>query len=162
VIVMKDLQMSSARMGIGGEGKTAPPDPLTPGYDEAFDPAEAGKNGPFRETADESLPEDEEEADEYEKKFRYYIAMLKHENPGRRWKAAESLALLGDPRAVGPLIDALSDEDWRVRQKTAWALGYLGDPVAIPALRRAYRDDLEGVQEMITEAITMITMKMQE
>ena len=63
---------------------------------------------------------------------------------------------------VDPLIQALSDEDWRVRQKVAWALGYLGDPKAIPALRRAYRDDLEGVQEMITEAIAMITTRAAE
>jgi hypothetical protein len=154
--------MSPARTGTGDEGQTASPDPGTPGHDEAFEPAEAGKNGPLRETAGGPLPDDDEETDEYEIKFRYYIAMLEHENPGRRWKAAESLARLDDPRAVGPLIKALSDEDWRVRQKTAWALGYLGDPVAIPALRRTYRDDLEGVREMITEAITTITMKMQE
>lgn len=30
------------------------------------------------------------------------------------------------------------------------------------ALRRAYRDDLRGVREMITEAITMITMRVQD
>jgi hypothetical protein len=157
---MKDLQISLASMGIEDEGKTASPDQPTPGHDG--EPAEAEKNGPFHETAGGPLPSDNEETDEYEKKYRYYIAMLEHENPGRRWKAAESLARMGDTRAVGPLIKALSDEDWRVRQKTAWALGYLGDPAAIPALRRAYRDDLEGVREMITEAITMITMKMQE
>lgn len=161
-MVMKDLQVFPARMGIEDDGKTAPPDPQTPGHDEVFEPAEAEKDGPSLDTKGEPFPEDEGETDEYEKKFRYYIAMLEDENPGRRWKAAESLARMGDPRAVGPLIKALSDEDWRVRQKTAWALGFLGDPAAIPALRRAYRDDLEGVQEMITEAITMITMKMQE
>jgi hypothetical protein len=161
-MVMKDLQMSPARMGIGYDGKTSPPDPRTPGHDEAYEPPKEGKNGPLHETAGGPLSDDDEETDEYEKMFRFYIAMLEHENPGRRWKAAESLARMGDPRAVGPLITALSDEDWRVRQKTAWALGYLGDPAAIPALRRAYRDDLEGVREMITEAITTITMKMQE
>jgi HEAT repeat protein len=105
---------------------------------------------------------DDTETSGYEKKFRYYITMLEHQDPGRRWKAAESLARTGDPRAVGPLVHALSDEDWRVRQKTAWALGYLGDPVAIPALKRAYRDDIEGVREMITEAISMITMKAED
>ena len=105
---------------------------------------------------------DNVETEEYEKKFRHYISMLEDPDPGRRWKAAESFARLGDTRAVDPLIHTLSDEDWRVRQKTAWALGYLGDPAAIPALRRAYRSDLEGVREMITEAITMITMKEQD
>lgn len=161
-MVMKDLQMYPARMGIEGDEKKDPPDPLTPGPDGASEPGEADNNRPFREAAGEPFLANDEETDEYEKKYRYYIAMLEHENPGRRWKAAESLARMGDPRAVGPLIKALSDDDWRVRQKTAWALGYMGDPAAIPALRRAYRDDLEGVQEMITEAITMITMKMQE
>ena len=102
------------------------------------------------------------ETEKHEEKLRYYIAMLEDPDPGRRWKAAESLARLGDMRAVDLLIHSLSDEDWRVRQKTAWALGYLGDPSAIPALRSAYRNDLEGVREMITEAITMITMKEQE
>jgi hypothetical protein len=105
---------------------------------------------------------DDTETSEYEKKFRFYTAMLEHQDPARRWKAAESLARTGDPRAVGPLIQALSDEDWRVRQKTAWALGFLGDPEAIPALKRAYRDDIEGVREMITEAISMIMMKKQD
>jgi HEAT repeat protein len=88
--------------------------------------------------------------------------MLEHPDPARRWKAAESLTRTGAPRAVGPLVQALSDEDWRVRQKTAWALGYLGDPEAIPALKRAYRDDIEGVREMITEAISMIMTKTQD
>jgi hypothetical protein len=157
-MVMKDLQMSPARMGIEDEGKTTPPDPRAPGPIEAFESGEADNNRPFRETAGETIPAGDGETDEYEKKFRYYIAMLEHEDPGRRWKAAESLARMGDARAVGPLIEALSDEDWRVRQKTAWALGYLGDPAAIPALRKAYRNDLDGVREMIAEAITVITM----
>jgi len=70
--------------------------------------------------------------------------MLEPPDPGRRWKVAESLARLEDTRAVVPLIQALSDEDWRVRQKTAWAPGYLGDPAAIPALKRANRMTLRG------------------
>jgi HEAT repeat protein len=105
---------------------------------------------------------EDEDIDEPEKKFRYYIAMLEDPDPGRRWNAAESLARSGDTRAVTSLIQALSDEDWRVRQKVAWALGYLGDPAAIPALRKAYRNDLDGVRDMFTEAITMITSKEQD
>ena len=65
------------------------------------------------ETNPGPVVEEDKETDEYEKKFRFYIAMLEHSDPGRRWKAAESLARLGDNRAVGPLIQALSDEDWR-------------------------------------------------
>jgi len=45
--------------------------------------------------------------------------MLDEEDPSHRWKAAESLARIRDERAVEPLIPALEDEDWRVRQKVA-------------------------------------------
>ncbi len=95
----------------------------------------------------------------YERRLAYFIAQLTSENPGDRWKAIESLARTEDPRVVEPLITMLQDEDWRVRQKAAWALGYLGDPRAIIPLRRAYKDDLEGVQEMIIEAIDMIAAR---
>lgn len=100
--------------------------------------------------------------DKTEDRLEYFLRMLKDENPGKRWKAAESLARTGDDRAVEPLITALNDEDWRVRQKSAWALGYLGDPRALVPLRHAMRDDLEGVQEMIREALEMIQRKMAE
>ena len=106
------------------------------------------------EEQDTDLPARKEE-----ERFQYFIRMLTDEDVSRRWKAAEALARIGDTRAVEPLIQALSDDDWRVRQKVAWALGYLGDPRAITPLRRAYPGDLEGVQEMITEAIEMIRRK---
>ena len=103
--------------------------------------------------------EGESEDEKYERRFAYFLGMFGSENVGRRWKAIEALARMEDLRAVDPLIGMLEDEDWRVRQKAAWALGYLGDPRAIVPLRRAYRDDLEGVQEMILEAIDMIAAK---
>jgi HEAT repeat protein len=102
----------------------------------------------------------EPQDDESEKKLDYFIGMLRSENVGWRWKAAESLARLGDLRAVDPLIGALSDVDWRVRQKAAWALGYLGDPRAVIPLRRAYPNEREGVQEIIMEALDMIRDRM--
>jgi HEAT repeat protein len=97
---------------------------------------------------------------EYEREFLYYLDMLGSGDVGRRWKAAESLARIGDLRAVEPLIQALGDEDWRVRQKVAWALGYLGDPRAVMPLRRAYRNERQGVQEIIMEALDMIREQM--
>jgi|WetSurMetagenome_2_1015567.scaffolds.fasta_scaffold63089_1 hypothetical protein len=144
------------------EKNTSTPDPGVPGPAGGFEGEESGTDDHVRNDPGAIPIGDETQIDENEKRFRYYIAMLEDPDPGRRWKAAESLARLGDDRAVGPLIETLSDEDWRVRQKTAWALGYLGDPAAIPALRNAYRNDLEGVQEMIAEAISMITARMQE
>ena len=113
---------------------------------EEEDAGSGGGEGPGDEVSEERLA--------------YFIGMLRDENAGWRWKAAEALARLGDIRAVDPLIGALSDEDWRVRQKAAWALGYLGDPRAIIPLRRAYPNEREGVQEIIMEALDMIRDRM--
>ncbi len=98
----------------------------------------------------------QEETRKWEERLSYFIKMLSADDVGKRWKAAEALARMGDPQAVDPLINALEDEDWRVRQKVVWALGYIGDPRAVQPLRRAYRNETEGVQEMITEALDMI------
>jgi HEAT repeat protein len=106
----------------------------------------------------EGPPEDEK----YEERFSYFLGMLSSENPGDRWRAIEVLARTGDERAVEPLIAALQDEDWRVRQKAAWALGYLGDPRALTPLRRALGDRREGVDDMIYEALDRIKEKMAE
>ena len=51
----------------------------------------------------------------------HLLSMLTDEEPSRRWKAAEGLARLGDPRALGPLVQLLEDGDWRVRRKAACA-----------------------------------------
>ena len=83
----------------------------------------------------------------------HYLSMLGDEDPSRRWKAAEGLARLGDPRGLDPLISALQDGDWRVRRKAAWALGVLGDPRAIVPLRRAMASEMDSVKEMIEEAM---------
>lgn len=91
--------------------------------------------------------------------FTHFISMLTEEDPSRRWKAAEGLARLGDPRGVGPLISALQDADWRVRRKAAWALGVLGDPRAVIPLRRAMAGEMDSVKEMIEEAMQEIARK---
>jgi hypothetical protein len=93
--------------------------------------------------------------------FSHYVAHLSDEDPSRRWKAAEGLARLGDPRALGPLASALQDPDWRVRMKAAWALGVLGDPRAAIPLRRAMAvpGETDRVKEMIEEAMQEIARK---
>jgi len=91
--------------------------------------------------------------------FNHYLSMLQDEEPSRRWKAAEGLARLGDPRGLDPLISALQDDDWRVRRKAAWALGVLGDPRAIIPLRRAMLNELDTVKDMIEEAMQEINRK---
>ena len=96
----------------------------------------------------------------YEERIAYFLRRLQGASPADRWKAIESLARTGDLRVVEPIIGALSDEDWRVRQKAAWALGFLGDERALIPLQRALRNEVEGVQEMILEALDQIKMKM--
>jgi HEAT repeat protein len=92
-------------------------------------------------------------------RFSHYVSMLSDEDPSRRWKAAEGLARLGDPRALGPLVTLLQDRDWRVRRKAAWALGVLGDPRAVIPLRRAMLNEMDSVKEMIEEAMQTIARK---
>ena len=95
-----------------------------------------------------------------EERMDHFIRMLSDDDETSRWKAAESLGRMRDPGAVEPLIDTLWDEDSRVRLKAAWALGQIGDIRAIPPLRRLYRMENEGVQEIITEAIEEINLRM--
>jgi HEAT repeat protein len=95
-----------------------------------------------------------------EERMAHFIRMLADDDETKRWKAAESLGRMRDPGAVEPLIDTLWDEDSRVRLKAAWALGQIGDIRAIPPLRHLYRMENEGVQEIITEAIEEINLRM--
>jgi len=49
------------------------------------------------------------------------IRALRDENRYVRWGAAGALGELGDARAVQPLVEALKDEDWNVREITRGA-----------------------------------------
>jgi len=61
---------------------------------------------------------------------------------------------------VEPLIDALWDDDARVRLKAAWALGMLGDPRALGPLQKLYRIEREDARDIIQEAMEMIKKAM--
>ena len=93
-------------------------------------------------------------------RLEHFIRMLSDDAENNRWKAAESLGRMRDPGAIDPLIDTLWDDDSRVRLKAAWALGQIGDPRAINPLRRLYRMENEGAQEIIAEAIDEIKRQM--
>jgi len=95
-----------------------------------------------------------------EERLAHFIRMLSDDDENSRWKAAESLGRMKDPGAVEPLIDTLWDDDSRVRLKAAWALGQIGDIRALGPLRRLYRMENEGAQEIITEAIEAINLPM--
>jgi len=108
------------------------------------------------------LPDDSgaESGDESEQRIAYYLRMLADDNVANRWKAAESLGRLADPRTTDPLIDALFDDDARVRTKVAWALGSIGDPRALAPLQQLYRIERQDQREIIEEAIAMIKQRM--
>jgi HEAT repeat protein len=103
---------------------------------------------------------DPEAGDESEKRLAHYLQMLSDDNVANRWKAADSLGRLKDSRGTDPLIDALFDEDARVRVKVAWALGSIGDPRALAPLRQLYRIERQDQQEIIEEAIESIKRTM--
>jgi HEAT repeat protein len=97
--------------------------------------------------------------DGMDERLAHFIQLLSDDDENSRWKAAEMLGRMGDPEAVGPLIDTLWDDDARVRLKAAWALGRIGDMRALGPLRRLYRMETEGVQEIIAEAIEEINLQ---
>lgn len=55
-------------------------------------------------------------------------------------RALWALSLVNGGLVIQPLIDALSDGDWRVRAYAAWALSESGESRVVPALMRAARD----------------------
>jgi HEAT repeat protein len=67
--------------------------------------------------------------------------------------AARSLGILGDPRAVEPLVSLLSDPHRNVRQDAVDALALLADQRAIPALEQAaVHDKNQGVRQRAARA----------
>jgi HEAT repeat protein len=63
-----------------------------------------------------------------------------------RVQASQALAAIGEP-AVEPMIDALKDRDWRVREGVADALGDIKDSRAVEPLLIAVRDADPHVRE---------------
>lgn len=76
------------------------------------------------------------------------IAALRDEDWAIREEAATSLGMLGDRRAVEPLLLLLRDEDRSVRQAAIGALIQLGE-AAVPALAGVARHADPGVQEAV-------------
>jgi HEAT repeat protein len=69
------------------------------------------------------------------------IGALRHPDDDVRWKAAIALGEIGDPRAIGPLIILLCDEDRFVKSHAALALGAIGEPAVNPLLRALREGD---------------------
>lgn len=75
-----------------------------------------------------------------------WIQDLNATSPSVREAAAEKLGDLGNTRAVGPLIKALSDTDSGVRGWAAYALGELNDTRAVDPLILALNDTAPNVR----------------
>lgn len=68
-------------------------------------------------------------------------------------KAACALGDLKADEAVGPLVEALHDPEYDVRQAAAKALGDIGDAKAAEPLRKAPGDRYKGVRECASFAL---------
>jgi HEAT repeat protein len=67
------------------------------------------------------------------------IDLLKDRDWFRRKDAAITLGEMGDERAIGPLIAALRDKEWNVREAAQDALAQIGPP-AVEPLTKALRE----------------------
>jgi HEAT repeat protein len=68
-------------------------------------------------------------------------------------KAAAVLGDIKDPRALQPLVAALSHPDFRVRGQSCFALGELRDPAAVEPLLQATRDPEHEVRVLASAAL---------
>ena len=73
-----------------------------------------------------------------------------------RERAAWALGRIRDGRLVEPLLEALSDGDWRVRAYAAWALAKSGDARAVPGLLAALQDPVWRLRAMAAYALQEI------
>jgi len=88
-------------------------------------PAEAVA-APVEEKAPEPKVKDEVEIQ---------IDLLKEKDWFRRKEAAITLGEMGDERAVAPLITALRDDEWNVREAAEDALAMIGSPAVEPLIK---------------------------
>lgn len=82
-----------------------------------------------------------------------YIDQLKVGFWQRRQEACRALGMIGDTRAVEPLIQKLEDEDSGVRQEACRALGAIGNEGAVEPLLRMLGDVDKKVREAACEAL---------
>jgi hypothetical protein len=73
-----------------------------------------------------------------------------------RKAAARDLGASGDPRALGPLLAALEDDDPEVREEAARALGRLRDARCREALEKLLSDEKSAVQRAAREALSAL------
>lgn len=123
------------------------PDPT----DAPGKPAEAASAMPdgsakseFTPTTPESasvaeVPGAEEKVEKPEEKVKdeveIQLDLLKDKDWFRRKDAAVTLGEMGDERAIGPLIAALRDPEWNVRESAQISLAIIGSPAVEPLIK---------------------------
>lgn len=61
-------------------------------------------------------------------------AALMPGNEEIRWRAAATLAWIGDAAAIPALVEASAGAEYELKFNCIWGLGQMGNPAAIPAL----------------------------
>jgi HEAT repeat protein len=80
-------------------------------------------------------------------------SLLISDNADVRWKSAKALGMLGDARAVGSLLTALTDTNMYVRRASAEALEKIDDIRAVDQLLGALKDRLPRVRWTAVKAL---------
>ena len=83
------------------------------------------------------------------------IVCLQDQDSSVRSSAAQALANIEDPRAMGPLVKALEDEDHMVRRCASVGLAAIGDTSCVPALKKLAETDPKN-RDSIERAIEAI------
>ena len=105
-----------------------------------------------QQPADEArLPADKDT----QKRIAELISRLGDREPSVRDSVVTALEQTGPP-AVAPLIAAMEDEDWIVRQGASQALGRIGDPQAVEPLIIALGDKNQWIRRYAAEALGLI------
>lgn len=85
------------------------------------------------------------------------IAHLNHDNPEFVAQLVETLGQIGDPRAVEPLCQLLSDQTpYKVRMAIVKALGEFNDPRAIEALIGVMKEKFSAERHLAMEPLVKI------
>jgi hypothetical protein len=79
-------------------------------------------------------------------------AMVKDPSGDVRWMASAALGKMGTA-AVPGLMNALRDEDWKVRRSAAEALWGMSEPAAVPGLMEALCDKNDVVRQAASGAL---------
>lgn len=82
-----------------------------------------------------------------------YINSLGGNDIEQKKVAARRLAIIGSPRAVMPLTEAIADKNEEVRLLAAGALKRIKDPVGIEPLIRALREPMKWLPARIAEVL---------